>query len=415
MYAVSESGFMDKGLYPCNIDAVSKRWLTVGEAVNQSASRELDSQDQSPQSSTCQPCGVPGCQSCGPRLAHAMVGRLVPDELADLLVPPLVPEKKTRVLKAVKTARVFTSTEVKVFVSRLGPDTEPTDVEQYLRDNLSQGLTVSSSILPTKFDSYTSFRVSVCSVDTEATVEVLSPSFGLAVSWLDGSTTGDPPSHLNHDDQHWAGLLYGRPYGGVAVLRRKALNITVSIVSEDDDRILALITVGLVLIGSGGNVHLLRSTAPALRISANADVVPTEADNYRSIAISSPLFKLFESVFPGRLQHGYLSTTPANQFGFKQHHGTDIPKAEPSYVFIALVELKFEYSSEQTCVSTLHDNWRLGRTSIKTRAEEGNQTAVVQIGGDIGSLPSFTVGGDSSSVAVRWKKWKRSFALYLKG
>ncbi|KAI8487249.1 hypothetical protein Bbelb_350470 [Branchiostoma belcheri] len=48
-------------------------------------------------------------------------------------------------------------------------------------------------------------------------------------------------------------------------------------------------------------------------------------------------------------------------------------------------------------------------------SEEGNQAAVVQIGGDIGSLPSFAVGGDSSSVAVRWKKWKRSFALYLKG
>lgn len=36
------------------------------------------------------------------------------------------------------------------------------------------------------------------------------------------------------------GLLYGRPFGGVAVVWRKSLGVTVSIVSDDDDRVLAI-------------------------------------------------------------------------------------------------------------------------------------------------------------------------------
>ncbi|CAH1255636.1 RTL1 [Branchiostoma lanceolatum] len=56
-----------------------------------------------------------------------------------------------------------------------------------------------------------------------------------------------------------------------------------------------------------------------------------------------------------------------------------------------------------------------GAEEDPTEEDPPVEGAVVQIGGDIGSLPAFTVGGDSSSTAIRWKKWKRSFGLYLQG
>ncbi|XP_035690542.1 tigger transposable element-derived protein 6-like [Branchiostoma floridae] len=102
-----KKGFQATGLYPVNPDVVPKRWLTVGEVANQETPTPKESEDQ-----TCQPCGAQGCQTCGPRRAHSLVGRLVPEELADLLVPPLLPQKKTRVSKEIKKARVFTTQAV---------------------------------------------------------------------------------------------------------------------------------------------------------------------------------------------------------------------------------------------------------------------------------------------------------------
>ncbi|KAI8516324.1 hypothetical protein Bbelb_049050 [Branchiostoma belcheri] len=39
----------------------------------------------------------------------------------------------------------------------------------------------------------------------------------------------------------------------------------------------------------------------------------------------------------------------------------------------------------------------------------------VPISGEMRGLPTFMVGADSSATAIRWKKWKRSFGLYLQG
>ena len=47
---------------------------------------------------------------------------------------------------------------------------------------------------------------------------------------------------------------------------------------------------------------------------------PSIRNNYRPIAISSPIIKLFESLLLTRLEKHLAS--PANQFGFKAHHGT---------------------------------------------------------------------------------------------
>ncbi|KAI8484039.1 hypothetical protein Bbelb_381570 [Branchiostoma belcheri] len=49
-------------------------------------------------------------------------------------------------------------------------------------------------------------------------------------------------------------------------------------------------------------------------------------DEYVKYMNADPVFKLVESVLLGRLQ-GHLST-PANQFGFKQHYGTDMYRSK---------------------------------------------------------------------------------------
>ncbi|XP_078594335.1 uncharacterized protein LOC144872100 [Branchiostoma floridae x Branchiostoma japonicum] len=91
----------------------------------------------------------------------------------------LVQRKKKRSRAVVGTAVSSSLSAVKsrpaeIFVTRLEPDTLTQDVERYLTDNLSQKCAVSCSKLTTKYDGYSSFRVSV---DYNALSEVLSPSF----------------------------------------------------------------------------------------------------------------------------------------------------------------------------------------------------------------------------------------------
>lgn len=91
----------------------------------------------------------------------------------------LVQRKKQRSRAVVGTAVSSSLSAVKsrpaeIFVTRLEPDTLTQDVERYLTDNLSQKCAVNCSKLTTKYDGYSSFRVSV---DYNAVSEVLSPSF----------------------------------------------------------------------------------------------------------------------------------------------------------------------------------------------------------------------------------------------
>ena len=90
----------------------------------------------------------------------------------------LIQRRKSRPRAVVGTAKSSTLSAAKarpaeVFVTRLGPDTQPKDVERHLRDNLSQEWTLSCENLPTKFNTYSSFRVSI---DSDAVPEILSPS-----------------------------------------------------------------------------------------------------------------------------------------------------------------------------------------------------------------------------------------------
>ncbi|XP_019616703.1 PREDICTED: uncharacterized protein LOC109464210 [Branchiostoma belcheri] len=109
-----KKGFKSTGLYPCDKNAVSKRWVNVGQSIIDvpSTSQEDSEVNNGTHVPSCQPCRAPGCKTCGPPRTNVLVGRMVPTELSDLLVPPQVQEKKTRVSKAIKTARVFTSAEV---------------------------------------------------------------------------------------------------------------------------------------------------------------------------------------------------------------------------------------------------------------------------------------------------------------
>jgi len=108
-----KKGFESTGMYPCNKGAVSRRWLAVGEPVADvtHAPSPTSSEVTHAPSTSCQPCKTPGCQVCGPPRANALVGRMIPASLSDLLVPPQVVER-TRVSKAIKTARVFTTEDV---------------------------------------------------------------------------------------------------------------------------------------------------------------------------------------------------------------------------------------------------------------------------------------------------------------
>ena len=91
----------------------------------------------------------------------------------------MVQRRESKSRAVVGTAKPSTLSAIKarpveIFVTRLGPDTKPEDVERYLHDNLSHDRTLSCVNLPTKFDTCSSFRVSI---DSDAISEILSPSF----------------------------------------------------------------------------------------------------------------------------------------------------------------------------------------------------------------------------------------------
>ncbi|KAI8493115.1 hypothetical protein Bbelb_291190 [Branchiostoma belcheri] len=118
------------------------------------------------------PC--PGFSLIAPR-GHSSGVLTAPDEDGFNVVK----RKKNRPRAVVGTAKSSTLSAIKarpveIFVTRLGPDTKSEDVERYLHDNLSHDRTLSCTNLPTKFDSYSSFRVSI---ESEAVAEILSPSF----------------------------------------------------------------------------------------------------------------------------------------------------------------------------------------------------------------------------------------------
>ncbi|XP_035664532.1 uncharacterized protein LOC118408028 [Branchiostoma floridae] len=90
----------------------------------------------------------------------------------------LCQKRKPRPKAVVGTARTTKLSAVgvrppEVFVTRLEPETQPEDIEQYLNSTLSQKCMISCKRLQTKYDSYASFRVSVESV---VLPEVLAPS-----------------------------------------------------------------------------------------------------------------------------------------------------------------------------------------------------------------------------------------------
>ncbi|CAH1250244.1 Hypp8827 [Branchiostoma lanceolatum] len=91
----------------------------------------------------------------------------------------LVQRRKPRSKAVVGTAKssillAAKARPAEIFVTRLGPETQPKDIERYLRDNLSQEWTLSCENLPTKYDTYSSFRVAI---NSDAVPEILSPSF----------------------------------------------------------------------------------------------------------------------------------------------------------------------------------------------------------------------------------------------
>ena len=53
------------------------------------------------------------------------------------------------------------------------------------------------------------------------------------------------------------------------------------------------------------------------------------------------------------------------------------------------------------------------KSSSGAQSASGGASVVVSL--DVGSLQSFDTKGDPHGLSQRWKKWKRSFKLYLTG
>ncbi|KAI8481585.1 hypothetical protein Bbelb_406850 [Branchiostoma belcheri] len=102
-----KKGFKSTGLYPCDKNAVSKRWVNVGQSIIDvpSTSQEDSEVNNGTHVPSCQPCRAPGCKTCGPPRTNVLDGRMVPTELSDLLVPPQLGEKREKQENQVESER----------------------------------------------------------------------------------------------------------------------------------------------------------------------------------------------------------------------------------------------------------------------------------------------------------------------
>ena len=56
-----------------------------------------------------------------------------------------------------------------------------------------------------------------------------------------------------------------------------------------------------------------------------------------------------------------------------------------------------------------------GDDTALARTGEGSGGVSVMLSVDVGSLAAFDTKGDPNGISQRWKKWRRSFGLYLTG